>query len=53
MLSGESHCTGVTGYGGKAWEVKYLNNVLFPAPESTQRMMEKEGRMEKRGNRLW
>ena len=27
ILSGESRCTGVTGYGGKAREVKYLNTV--------------------------
>jgi len=27
ILSGESRCTGVTGYGGKARDVKYLNTV--------------------------
>jgi hypothetical protein len=28
VLSGESRCTGVTGYGGKARDVKYLNTVF-------------------------
>ena len=37
ILSGESRCIGVTGYGGKARDVKYLNTVCSQHQKENRR----------------